>query len=164
MDRLRRGIDADGYGLAAARDVAATARCIGFVGIQVADLEPAIPTEAIEIGWRLAPEYWGKGYVTEAARAWLAFGFETLGLRRNRLLRGARQSPLDRRDAAYSACAPIRAATSTCPTCPTASRSCRPHVLYRSRRRTGRLGKAGHRRPVLSASVRRRDRINPSGA
>jgi RimJ/RimL family protein N-acetyltransferase len=34
----------------------------------------------IEIGWRLAPEFWGKGYVTEAAEAWLAYGFETLGL------------------------------------------------------------------------------------
>ncbi len=33
----------------------------------------------LEIGWRLAPEYWGKGYVTEAARAWLDFAFETLG-------------------------------------------------------------------------------------
>ncbi|RWF91479.1 MAG: N-acetyltransferase, partial [Mesorhizobium sp.] len=31
-------------------------------------------------GWRLAPEFWGHGYVTEAAEAWLAYGFETLGL------------------------------------------------------------------------------------
>jgi RimJ/RimL family protein N-acetyltransferase len=38
------------------------------------------PQGTIEIGWRLAPEYWGKGYATEAAEAWLAFGFETLGL------------------------------------------------------------------------------------
>ncbi|TIS85354.1 MAG: GNAT family N-acetyltransferase, partial [Mesorhizobium sp.] len=27
-----------------------------------------------------APEYWGKGYVTEAAEAWLAYGFQTLGV------------------------------------------------------------------------------------
>ena len=41
---------------------------------------PSLPAGTIEIGWRLAPEFWGKGYVTEAAEAWLAFGFETLGL------------------------------------------------------------------------------------
>ena len=42
----------------------------------------AIDPEAgtIEIGWRLAPEYWGKGYVTEAAQAWTDFGFEALSL------------------------------------------------------------------------------------
>ena len=36
----------------------------------------------VEIGWRLAHEHWGHGYATEAARAWLAYGFETLGLER----------------------------------------------------------------------------------
>ena len=53
---------------------------IGFVGIQETDLQPMLPEGTIEIGWRLAPEFWGHGYVTEAAEAWLAFGFETLGL------------------------------------------------------------------------------------
>ena len=41
---------------------------------------PFLSPGTIEIGWRLTPEFWGKGYVTEAARAWLAFGFETLGV------------------------------------------------------------------------------------
>lgn len=36
----------------------------------------------IEIGYRLKVPYWGKGYATEAARAWLAHGFEELGLER----------------------------------------------------------------------------------
>ena len=35
---------------------------------------------ALEIGWRLAREHWGKGYATEAARAALRYGFERLGL------------------------------------------------------------------------------------
>ena len=39
-----------------------------------------LPGGTIEIGWRLAPEFWGQGYVTEAAEAWLAYGFETLDL------------------------------------------------------------------------------------
>jgi [ribosomal protein S5]-alanine N-acetyltransferase len=36
----------------------------------------------IELGYRLAKPYWGKGYATEAAAAWLAHGFGELGLER----------------------------------------------------------------------------------
>jgi RimJ/RimL family protein N-acetyltransferase len=32
-----------------------------------------------EIGWTISPEHWGHGYATEAARASLAYAFETLG-------------------------------------------------------------------------------------
>lgn len=32
-----------------------------------------------EIGWMLAEDWWGRGYATEAAKAVLGFGFETLG-------------------------------------------------------------------------------------
>lgn len=35
-------------------------------------------TPALEVGWRLAAEFWGNGYATEGARAALAFAFETL--------------------------------------------------------------------------------------
>jgi RimJ/RimL family protein N-acetyltransferase len=35
-----------------------------------------------EIGWRLAADYWGRGLATEAARAVLNHGFETLGFQR----------------------------------------------------------------------------------
>lgn len=34
----------------------------------------------VEIGWRLAGEHWFQGYAAEAARGWLAFGFEALRL------------------------------------------------------------------------------------
>ena len=30
----------------------------------------------LEVGWRLARPYWGRGYATEAGRAWLAYAFE----------------------------------------------------------------------------------------
>ena len=36
----------------------------------------------IEVGWRLARAYWGHGYASEAAGAWLEHGFATLGLPR----------------------------------------------------------------------------------
>ncbi len=35
-----------------------------------------------ELGYELAPEYWGRGYATEAARAMIDFGFKELGLHR----------------------------------------------------------------------------------
>ena len=58
-----------------------TGRFIGFVGLNRPRHDPALPFEpCVEIGWRLLPSAWGKGYATEAARAWLGFGFETLGL------------------------------------------------------------------------------------
>lgn len=37
-------------------------------------------TTCVEIGWRLAREYWGKGYATEAAKASLDIGFRKLDL------------------------------------------------------------------------------------
>ncbi len=36
----------------------------------------------IELAYRLGKPYWGKGYATEAAAAWVAHGFGELGLRR----------------------------------------------------------------------------------
>lgn len=78
FDKLRGNVERDGFGFAAA-EIADTGECIGFVGLLRTDLEPFIPKGTLEIGWRLAPEFWGKGYVTEAAEAWLAFAFETIG-------------------------------------------------------------------------------------
>ncbi|MBZ9701444.1 MULTISPECIES: GNAT family N-acetyltransferase [unclassified Mesorhizobium] len=79
MDELRAIIDRDGYGFAAC-EIAASGQCIGFAGITGTDHLPFLPAGTVEVGWRLAPEFWGKGYVTEAAEAWLAYGFEKLGL------------------------------------------------------------------------------------
>lgn len=52
---------------------------IGFVGIWIPKRElPFSP--CVEIGWRLARRFWGKGYATEGARASLNVAFEQLGL------------------------------------------------------------------------------------
>lgn len=79
MDEFRSWIAEDGYGFAAA-EIAETGECIGFIGLLDTEDIDTLPAGAVEIGWRLVPEFWGKGYVTEAAEAWLAYGFETLEL------------------------------------------------------------------------------------
>ena len=80
MDRLAASIERDGFGFAAL-ELKQGGECIGFCAIARASMEAAgFPAGMIEIGWRLASRYWGKGYVTEAARAWLRTGFENLGL------------------------------------------------------------------------------------
>ncbi|MFF9407248.1 GNAT family N-acetyltransferase [Streptomyces anandii] len=45
-------------------------RVVGFTGAQPWEREWG-PTGEIEIGWRLGREYWGRGYVTAAARTTL---------------------------------------------------------------------------------------------
>lgn len=52
---------------------------IGFVGLAVVHFEAAF-TPAVEVGWRLAHEHWGRGYAPEAAGVALRYGFEVLGL------------------------------------------------------------------------------------
>lgn len=79
MDEFREAIDRDRFGWTAV-EIAATGDCIGFTGLSRTDHLPFLPAGTIEIGWRLAPQFWGHGYVAEAAKAWLAYGFETLGL------------------------------------------------------------------------------------
>jgi len=49
---------------------------VGEVGLQHATVDDA---PAVEIGWTLLSAHWGRGYATEAARAALAHGFDTLG-------------------------------------------------------------------------------------
>lgn len=78
MDAMRSEIDEVGHGWTAA-ELVETGQCIGFIGLIAAEIEPVVPKGSIEIGWRLAPEFWGKGYVTEGAGALLEFAFDRLG-------------------------------------------------------------------------------------
>jgi RimJ/RimL family protein N-acetyltransferase len=58
-----------------------TGAFLGFVGLSRPRYARPLPFDpCVEIGWRLARFAWGQGYATEAARAWVGFGFETLGL------------------------------------------------------------------------------------
>jgi len=77
--RIRRSMRLQGFGLWAV-EVPGDAPFIGFVGLSEPGFEaPFMP--CIEVGWRLARVWWGKGYATEAARAAVAYGFEALGRR-----------------------------------------------------------------------------------
>ncbi len=72
-DRIATQFAKRGYGLWAV-EVPGVAPFIGFVGLQAPNFEAHF-TPCVEIGWRLAAQYWGRGYATEAARAALTFGF-----------------------------------------------------------------------------------------
>ena len=74
FDLNRQNIAETGYGFYALEE-SSSGQCLGFAGLALTNLEPSIPDGSVEIGWRLARRYWGKGYVTEAARALLDVGF-----------------------------------------------------------------------------------------
>lgn len=70
---IRSELERELYGLWA---VDVEGKFAGFVGLHK---QPFIQPE-IEIGWRLAKEFWGKGYATEAARRVLDYAFNDLKL------------------------------------------------------------------------------------
>jgi RimJ/RimL family protein N-acetyltransferase len=78
IDRVQDHFARHGFGLWAA-ELPGEAPFAGFVGLAVPRFEAAF-TPCVEVGWRLARPYWGRGYATEAARAALHHGFTVLGL------------------------------------------------------------------------------------
>lgn len=78
MKRQEDFIAEHGYGFWAL-DVIGGPPFIGFCGIKDVLFETPW-TPAVEVGWRLARDAWGKGYATEAARAAIAYGFDELDL------------------------------------------------------------------------------------
>lgn len=76
--RLAAGIDEHGWGFWAV-EAPGVAPFIGFVGIK--PMPPMLPfAPGIEVGWRLAQPFWGRGYASEAAEAALRVGFEQIRL------------------------------------------------------------------------------------
>jgi ribosomal-protein-alanine N-acetyltransferase len=78
VDRIQTHFSEHDFGLWAV-EVADVAAFIGFVGLTWARFSAHF-TPAVELGWRLAFEHWGRGYATEAARLALGYGFGTLAL------------------------------------------------------------------------------------
>lgn len=77
-DRCESLIEQHGWGFWAV-ELKSTRQFIGFVGLhRPAAALPFAP--CVEIGWRLAPAFWGQGLATEAAHVCLQTGFSTLDL------------------------------------------------------------------------------------
>jgi ribosomal-protein-alanine N-acetyltransferase len=55
-----------------------TQQLIGNCGVR----KDSPDSHQASIGYELAPDHWGHGYATEAARAMVAYGFTTLGVHR----------------------------------------------------------------------------------
>ena len=81
MDILAAGIEKNDFGFAVI-EIAETGETAGFAGLHLCDGIPGLEPGDVEIGRRLAPQFWGKGIVTEAAHRWLDYGFNDLGLKR----------------------------------------------------------------------------------
>lgn len=76
--RIRQEFSERGFGRWAV-EIPGEAAFIGFAGLSVPRFEAHF-TPCVEIGWRLAADYWGRGYATEAARAAIEDGFRRLPL------------------------------------------------------------------------------------
>jgi RimJ/RimL family protein N-acetyltransferase len=78
VDRIEAHFRTRGFGLCVA-ELAESGDFIGFIGLAVPTFEAAF-TPCVEIGWRLAAEYWGAGLATEGAREIVRYAFEELKL------------------------------------------------------------------------------------
>jgi len=77
-DRCQSLIEERGWGFWAT-ETKATHEFIGFVGLHIPSAElPFSP--CVEVGWRLAFQYWGKGFASEAAKGALRVAFQSLAL------------------------------------------------------------------------------------
>src|ERR1039458_7683060 len=78
VDRALAHFDRHGFGPFAA-ELLENHSFIGFIGLSIPNFDaPFMP--AVEVGWRLAFDSWGRGLATEGARAVVRYGFEEMGL------------------------------------------------------------------------------------
>jgi RimJ/RimL family protein N-acetyltransferase len=78
IQRIEEKFEANGFGFWALQ-LKENNQFIGFAGLNIPDFETSF-TPCVEIGWRLAKNYWDRGYATEAAKAALAYAFSAAKL------------------------------------------------------------------------------------
>lgn len=78
VDRVEAHWCEHGFGLFAV-ELVAGCQFAGFVGLAVPTFKARF-TPCVEIGWRLAAAYWGRGIATEGARAVVDYAFAELRL------------------------------------------------------------------------------------
>jgi RimJ/RimL family protein N-acetyltransferase len=79
VEKTREEFARNGFGKFAL-ELKESGEFIGYVGLAEVNFDSHF-TPAIEIGWRLASQHFGRGYATEAAREVLRFAFEELHLK-----------------------------------------------------------------------------------
>ncbi len=130
-DRIEALIGQQGWGFWAAErlpDGDGPPQFMGFIGLN----RPTAPlpfAPCVEIGWRLARPFWGRGLATEGARLALRVGFEALGLEEIVAFTAQR----NRRSQAVMARLGMRESPAEAfehPSVPQ-GHAVRPHVLYR---------------------------------
>lgn len=80
MEKIDATFTARGYCYFAAIELMSH-KLIGMIGVSDKEFQSTF-TPAVDIGWRLKKEFWGKGYATEGAKRCLQFAFEELQLKR----------------------------------------------------------------------------------
>lgn len=78
LERMQKHYHTHGYTYYAV-DLLDSQELIGFIGMAYQDY-PTDFNPSTDIGWRLKPSAWGKGYATEGAKACLHHAFSNLGL------------------------------------------------------------------------------------
>ncbi len=58
-----------------------TGQFIGWSGLKLDKVLTNGYINYYDLGYRFMTKHWGKGYATEAAKAWVKYGFETMGLK-----------------------------------------------------------------------------------
>ncbi len=78
IERQNQRLREDGFAFLAVEELA-TSTFVGWIGLGRVPFDASF-APAVEIGWRLARDFWGQGYASEGARACLRYGFEVLDL------------------------------------------------------------------------------------
>ncbi len=76
--RIRDNMTKHGWGLWAV-EVKTGPKFAGFVGLAIPSFKASF-MPAVEVGWRLSRDCWGRGFATEGAQAAVAFAFGRLNL------------------------------------------------------------------------------------
>lgn len=80
INKLKNHFSENGFTYYAA-EVLETKEFIGMIGLAFQEYKTKF-TPAIDIGWRLKRQAWGKGYATEGAKKCLEYGFSELAIKK----------------------------------------------------------------------------------
>ena len=78
IEKIKNKFSMQGFGWYAA-ELKENHKFIGFIGLNIPDFKADF-TPCVEIGWRLAHEYWGHGLAVEGAKKCLEIGFNEFNL------------------------------------------------------------------------------------